>query len=275
VSGIFAWVVGCLAALWVAATVFMFLFQRSFLYARALDPLSSPAEAGLPEMAVVSLTTGDGLILTAWYRPAPEGAPTVVLFHGNAGTLSHRVDKARFMIDAGLGLLLVEWRGYGGNPGRPSEEGLLADGRAALDFLEARGVPADRRVHYGESLGGGLAIPLATLDPKPMAVVTEGTFTSAVDMGRRRYPILPVSLLMLDRFDTKAIIGNLSVPLLVLHGQKDTIVPMGMGRILAEATAGPVETFFPAEGGHVDLFSHGAGPVMVAFLRRHGWSDGV
>jgi fermentation-respiration switch protein FrsA (DUF1100 family) len=214
------------------------------------------------------------LDLVAWYRAAPEGAPTIILFHGNAGHLGDRENKARFILDAGLGLLLVEWRGFAGNPGNPSQAGLLADGRAALTFLRNEGGSPDRWVFYGESLGSGISFLLAAEGPAPAAIVTEGAFTRAVDVGARRYPIFPVRFLMKDRFDSLSVLPTLSTPLLILHGQLDRVVPPDMGQRLAQAAGGPVETFFPQDGGHVDLFDHGAGPVMLGFLKRHLQSDG-
>ncbi|WP_413205461.1 alpha/beta hydrolase [Rhodospirillum sp. A1_3_36] len=258
-----------LGLLWLVLAAFMYFFQRKLQYSPPPGPLPSPEEAGLPEVSPVTLRTEDGLDLVAWYRAASAGAPTVILFHGNAGHLGDRATKARFFLDAGLGVLLVEWRGFAGNPGNPSEAGLLADGRAALSFLRSQGLSPDHWVFYGESLGSGVAFQLAAEEPGPVAIVTEGAFTSAVDVGSRRYPLFPVRLLMRDRFSSLDILPSLSMPLLVLHGQQDKVVPPDMGKRLAEVFPGPVETFFPSEGRHVDLFDHGAGPIMEAFLKRY------
>ncbi|MCF8481406.1 MAG: alpha/beta hydrolase [Rhodospirillum sp.] len=264
-----------LLILWLLAVGLLLAYQRKLQYRTAPGPLPNPDEVGVPEMIPVTTRTEDGLDLVAWYRAAAsEGAPTVVLFHGNAGHIGDRERKARFILDAGLGVLLVEWRGYGGNPGEPSESGLLADGRAALAFLRGQGVSPDRWVFFGESLGSGVAFKLAAEGPAPAAIVTEGAFTSAVDVGVRRYPLFPVRFLMKDRFDSLSLLPGLATPLLVLHGQKDRVVPPDMGLRLATASPGPVETFFPSEGGHVDLFDHGAGPILLTFLKRYVSMDG-
>ncbi|MGF1640179.1 MAG: alpha/beta hydrolase, partial [Rhodospirillales bacterium] len=163
-------IVGLVAAGYVVVVGAMFAFQRSMLYLPSTTtPL--PATSGVPEMRPVGLVTADGLDLVAWYRPAAEGHPTIVYFHGNGGHIGHRGSKVRPYLDAGYGLLLVSYRGYGGNPGRPSEEGLYRDGRAALAFLGTHGVPPARTVLYGESLGTGVAVHIAAERARAMQPV--------------------------------------------------------------------------------------------------------
>ncbi|MBF0247582.1 MAG: alpha/beta hydrolase, partial [Alphaproteobacteria bacterium] len=146
---------------YVAVLALMYVVQRQFIYYPDATP-STPAEAGVAEMAVVRLETADGLALTSWLaRPSRTGRVTVVLFHGNAGTLAGRGSKARLFLDAGHGVMLVEYRGYGGNPGHPTEQGLYADARAALDHLDGLGIAGRDVVLYGESLGTGVATAMA------------------------------------------------------------------------------------------------------------------
>ncbi|ABC22839.1 alpha/beta hydrolase [Rhodospirillum rubrum] len=258
-------------ALWLIACLALVIFQRALQYRPSLDPLPDPAAAGLAGARGVVLFPLDGLSLTAWYLPPPPSAEpprAVALFHGNAGSLIERVHKARMLAGEGLGVLMVEWRGYGGNPGRPTEAGLLADGRAAIAFLEAQGIDRARQIFYGESLGSGVAFHLAAEGPAPAAVITEGAFTRAVDVGARRYRWMPVRLLMRDRFDSLAAAQRVTCPVLILHGRQDGVVPFDMGPTLASAVAGKVSTFFPDQGGHVDLLDHGAQPVIAGFLRE-------
>lgn len=267
-----------LAILGYAAVVAaMFFFQRALQYEPGAGPLPDPATTEAPELTALALRPADGPALTAWAAPPPGGGygggTTMVFFHGNAGTIADRAERARAWLDAGLGVMLVEWRGYGGNPGRPTESGLLADGRAALAWLRAQGAPPERLVFYGESLGSGVALILAAEEEaanrRPGAVVLDGAFTSAVAVGMLRYPWLPVGLLMKDRYDGLSALAGVTAPLLVLHGERDTIVPVAMGRALLEAAPGPAEGFFPPQGDHVDLYDHGAGPVLLRFLARH------
>jgi fermentation-respiration switch protein FrsA (DUF1100 family) len=250
----------------------MFVFQRRIIYVPDRKA-KTPDRSGLPEMAVVSYRIGDGLTLSGWYRePTVPDAPVLVYFQGNAGHIAERASKVRPFLDAGMGVLLAGYRGYGGNPGRPSEAGLYADGNAALNFVEARGVAPDRIVLYGESLGSGVAVKLAS-DRPVGAVVLEAPFTSAVDVGAAAYPWVPVRLAMRDRFDSVSRIGGVAAPVLVMHGERDRTTPVRLGRRLLAAAAEPKEGHFFPLAGHTDLHDHGAVAVVLDFLRTHGLTD--
>ena len=145
------------AAVYGAMVGGIYLIQRSMMYYPGAE-IPVPGASGVPEMSPVRVTTADGLTLVSWYRSAPPGMPTVVFFHGNAGTIGDRGFKARAFLDAGFGLVLVGYRGYGGNPGHPSEDGFYADGRAIIDRLVRDGVPLSTMALYGESLGSGIAV---------------------------------------------------------------------------------------------------------------------
>jgi len=243
------------------------LGQRGMIYHP--DPnRSDPAEAGLPEMVPVPLRAGDGWPAGGWYAPPRNPArPTVVFFHGNSGTVATCAVKARALLDAGLGLFLVEYRGYGGIPGRPSEKGLVADGRAAIQWLTGRGVPAARLVLYGESLGSGIAMAMTRLI-QPMMVVLECPFTAVADLAPPY--ILPVlaRLLTLDRFDNLSKMAGLTAPLLVVHGDLDETVPVAMGHALLAAADTLKEGVFLPTAHHADLWDHGAGERVLDFIRR-------
>lgn len=249
----------------------MYLGQRRLMYMPHAD-VPSPAQAGVPEMRPVTLETADGLALLAWYRPAPgPRRPVLVYFHGNAGHLGYRGDKLRPYLDAGFGVLIVEYRGYGGNPGRPTEAGLYADGRAALDFLEAKGVPRDRLVLYGESLGSGVAVRLAAdrgEDQPVGAVVLEAPYTSIAAVAQRHYFYLPAYWLVKDRFDAEAWIGRIDAPLYVFQGERDSIIPIRFGRALFAAAREPKEAKWLPRAGHNDLYAHGAAPGVIDFIER-------
>ena len=244
-----------------------YFMQRSLMYF-PLGDLSSPATAGAPEMAEVTLHTSDGLDLVSWYaRAARPDLPTIAYFHGNAGHIGNRVSKVRPFLDEGYGVLLVSYRGYGGNSGSPTEEGLFTDGRAALDFLADQGLPRDGMVVLGESLGSGVAVRMAS-EREVGAVILEAPFTSAADAGQDAYPFLPVGWLIKDRFDSIAYIGRIAAPLLILHGERDRIVPATHGRRLLAAGNEPKEGVFLSEAGHNDLHYHGAARIEINFLRR-------
>ena len=186
-------------------------FQRSLTYFPDRTR-PTPADSGVPELSPVSLETEDGLSLLAWYAPPRvSGAPSLAYFHGNAGHIGMRGFKVRAYLNAGLGVLLTTWRGYSGNPGTPTEDGLYADGRAARAFLRAHGRGDDRQILYGESLGTGVAVHLAR-ETAPGALVLEAPFTSVVDIASGRFPLLPVGPLIVDRFDSAAKIGKVAAP---------------------------------------------------------------
>ena len=244
----------------------LYLVQRRLLFMPNVA-IPDPVDAGVPEMRVVVLTTGDGLQLRSWYRPADGNRPTIVYFQGNAGNIGARGFKARYFLDHGYGLLLVGHRGYGGNPGSPSESGFLDDGRAALAFLAATGVASNTHVLYGESLGSGVAVALAAEEPvPPAAVILEAPFDSIEALAAARYWFVPVRYLVKDRFDSMARIGGLGSPLLVLHGERDSVVPIGNARRLYEAAPEPKRWQIFTEGRHSDLYDHGAWRVIRGFL---------
>jgi len=269
------------AVVYVAVLGVMVVFQRSFLYYPGARE-ATPAQSGVPEMQTVHITTEDGLHLLAWVQPPapvptqePEaGKPWVVIFHGNAGTLAGRAFKARQFLDAGYGVLLVEYRGYGGNPGSPTEAGLFLDARAALAYLAAQGVSGKKLVLYGESLGTGVVVAMAAEVAQAgnpvAAVLLEAPFTSTVDVAARHYPFFPVRLLMKDRFDSLSRIQGIQAPLFIAHGARDGTVPQDLGRKLFAAAVEPKDALWLDGAEHNDLFDYGLGAASVLFLKSHG-----
>jgi uncharacterized protein len=207
------------------------LLQRNLIYfpARQLEPLPSGVRQ-------VSFTTADGLELGGWFFPTegPHGR-AVLVFNGNAGNRSHRAPLAEALRDRGWSVLLFDYRGYGGNPGSPSEEGLAKDAEAAVSWLAAQeDLDADRIVYFGESLGAGVAVALAIERP-PAALVLRSPFTSLADVGRVHYPFLPVGALLWDRFPVIDHLRAYDGPVLAIWGDADSIVPPEQSRAVAEA----------------------------------------
>ncbi len=255
------------AGVYVGVVGAMYLIQRSMMY-HPVGDLPAPAAVGLGDMEAVALRTQDGLDLVAWYRPPVEpGMAELVYFHGNAGNISWRAERARRFLDAGFGLLLVSYRGYGDNPGKPTEEGLYADGRAALAFLAGREVPGSRVGLVGESLGTGVAVAMAS-EHEVGAVVLESPYTSTADVGQRAYPIIPVKWLMKDRFDSLSRIEGIGAPLLVIHGEADRVIPVDFGRRLFAAAPEPKKGIFLPGAGHGNLDDFGAAESVIQFLRE-------
>jgi pimeloyl-ACP methyl ester carboxylesterase len=202
------------------------------------------------------LTAEDGVGIHAFYLP-PPGEPrwTVLLAHGNAGNVSHRLDRV-LLLQAKLGaaVLLFDYRGYGRSEGSPDEEGTYRDARAAHGFLvEEKRVPPERLVLFGESLGSAVALDLALCRPC-RALVLESPFVSVPAMARAVYPYLPLWPFVRTRYDNLAKASRLSVPLLVLHGERDEIVPLSQGRRVFEAAPGPKRFFAIPHAGHNDTY---------------------
>ncbi|MCY4406241.1 MAG: alpha/beta hydrolase [Rhodospirillaceae bacterium] len=249
----------------------MAAFQRSLTYYPDRTR-PTPADSGVPELAPVALDTADGLSLLAWYAPPREAdAPSLIYFHGNAGHIGMRGFKVRAYLNAGLGVLLTTWRGYSGNPGTPTEDGLYADGRAARAFLRARGCSDDHQVLYGESLGTGVAVHLAR-EATPAALVLEAPFSSVVDIASGRFPLLPVGPLIVDRFDSAAKIGKVAEPVLIVHGERDRTIPVRLARKLHKRAREPKEAVFIPDADHADLPEFGLPTYVLEFLARHGVS---
>ena len=198
--------------------------------------------------------------------------PTILYFHGNAGNIGSRIDKIFPFSKAGYGILLAGYRGYGGNAGSPSEQGLLMDGRAALAFLAAQGATSENIVLYGESLGTGVAVPMAveaaSSGAAVRALVLEAPFTSVVEVASSFYPIFPVRWLLKDRFDSAAIIARIGTPVFVYHGVKDTTIPIRFGRKLYDLAVDPKESLWVKGAGHNDLFAYEADLAVLEFLQR-------
>ena len=264
-------IVAVVAIAYLALVVLLFLFQRSLMYHPAAA-VPTPADSGVGDMRVVDLHTEDGLTLKAWYAP-PKAAdgPVVIYFCGNAGHIGYRAFKVRRLLDAGFGALLVGYRGFGGNPGHPTEAGLYADGRAALQFLAGNGLTGARIALYGESLGSGVAVRMAREQAgvTPVAaVVLETPYTSIADVAAWHYPFAPARWLVRDRFDAFSAIGAIRAPLLVFHAKDDGIIPIDLARRLFDAAAEPKEARWFDAGGHGGLFEAGAGDLVIDFIRR-------
>ena len=241
----------------------MYVFQRSLMYFP--DPTRVvPAQAGLPHAEEVALETSDGEKLVAWYV-APRGDKRLVLyFQGNAEGLPARVNRFTWLTADGTGLLAVNYRGYGGSTGTPTEQGLIKDAEAAYVFARAR-TPAKRIVLFGESLGTGVAVALGS-NHDIGALILDAPFTSTVDVGAAIYPFVPVRWAMKDTFQSDRRIGRVSAPLLVLHGEADRIVPIRFGERLFALAREPKHFVRFPQGGHVNLDDYGAAKVIQEFL---------
>lgn len=258
------WAAVALLAMYAAAVAYMYLRQRALLYAPTVArPLA--ASCGIADLREVTLHTDDGLALNAWWLPPRPGRPVALYCHGNAGCMSDCAFKLAAWQTAGMGALLFDYRGYGGNPGRPTEQGLYADGRAARRFLRDAGIGDDRLVIHGESLGSGVAAQLA-LEHPPAALVLEAAFVSIPAVGKRQYPWLPVHRLTKDRFETLAKIGRIRCPVFLLHGEDDDLVPVEMAQTLHAHANEPKRLHVFPGALHANLYDYGAGDRITAWI---------
>ncbi len=238
-----------LVVIYVVLVGSVYLFQRKLQYFPNPDPVPLPRGEAFQGLREVTLPTEDGHRLQSWFWPGQKPL-TLVYFPGNGGNRADRLDWARDFHRLGYGLLLLDYRGYGGNPGTPTETGLYRDAQAAVNWLNAE---PDRKLAYlGESLGSGVAVEMATR-AAPAGLIIQSGFSSAADVGQHRYPLLPVGLLMKDPFDSLPKIRGLSCPLLSIHGDRDRTVPLSLGRALFEAAPEPKE-WLPVPGAaHNDV----------------------
>lgn len=251
-------------------------FQERIAFPGPSHRVPSPARFGIPDGEVVTVRAADGVALRGWYlppSPAPDPrhpAPGLIWFYGNMETVGGLAPLLAELRPPGIGMLVLDYRGYGESGGTATEAGLYRDAEAAWAFLAARReIDLARIAVYGRSLGSAMALYLATERPV-RAVVLESPFSSGRDMAREHYPLIPAALLRL-RLDNLARAARLSAPLLVLHGTEDDIAPLWMGE--AVARAGRAEAFVPINGaGHNDTYDVGGAryrDTLHAFLQRH------
>jgi len=235
---------------------------------------ATPAAAGLP-FEDVTFTATDGVRLHGWFIPAPKtetasGARpfTLIMFHGNAGNISHRIDWAQLFRDRlGVNVFLLDYRGYGNSEGSPTENGTYLDGEAAVKIVAARpDVEASRIVYAGHSLGSAVATEVA-LRLVPAGLVIESPFTSVADMAKQAIPFLPVGLLLSTRYETLKKIPKLACPLLVIHGERDETIPFEQAIRVYEAAPEPKTFFRIREAGHNDTYLAGGEAYVQAYVR--------
>lgn len=250
-------VVATIVGAYLVLLLLLRLFEPHLIYFPGQRALVDPPEGlGLP-VRRVEIPTEDSLTLVSWVIPAAADSTGLwmLICHGNAGNLSDFDRPLHYagLRALGLNLLAFDYRGYGESEGSPSEQGLYRDAVAAYRYLrETRGVPAQRIVLFGHSLGSAVAVDLASRVPAA-GLILEGAFTSAIDRGQEIYPYIPVRWLAGSRFGSLEKISSVGVPQLFLHATADEVIPLAHGRRLFEAASEP-KTFVELEGGHGDAF---------------------
>lgn len=258
------WLLVVISAGYVSGLAVLFLAQRSFLFPVPTSARTAPQAAGFPGAEEQMLTTADGETVIAWHVPAKPGRPVILYFHGNGDYLAGFFGRFRSLIADGTGVVAVSYRGYAGSTGQPSERGLLQDAAAAYAFAVARYKP-ERIVVWGFSLGSGVAVALAAERPVGKLIL-EAPYTSITDVAASAFWFAPVRLLMRDEFRSDQRIGQVMVPLLVMHGELDPTIPVAFGERLFAMANEPKRFVRLARGGHNDLDNFGAGEIARHFI---------
>ena len=244
--------------------VFTYIFQRNLLYHPGEnnyfgDKLNVP-------ITKVIITTQDNVELLAWYHNKDaDDYKTILFLHGNAGSLENRIHKINHFKDMNVNFLIIAWRGFSGNKGKPTEEGLYDDARSAIAWLKKKGVKENNIIIYGESLGTGVTTEVA--QKKNFAgIILESPFTSMVEAGKDKYPFLPVRLLLKDKYESDKKIKNINSPILIMHGKVDNIVPFYMGKKIYELANEPKYSYFSEYDDHMMEYNKTLLKVLKNFI---------
>ena len=245
---------------------FFYLSQRQLMYFPFRERVQ-PHDVGLQGVEEIALQNQSGETLLSWFGGARPGKPTILFFHGNGGALVHRTHRFRGLMADGFGVFMLGYPGYGGSQGRPSESAFLEGARLAYQYLRGQGLEPDDIVIYGESIGSGVAVQLAA-SVGAKGLVLEAPMSSSADVAREHYPWLLAGLLIKDSYRSIEHIDAIDMPILVMHGEDDRIIPIELGKKLFEVAPEP-KTFIGLPGaGHNDLHLHANDAIASDFIDR-------
>ena len=238
--------------LYIVSLIAVFFFQRNLLYHPTINNYINNQNITEPtEIEKINITTKDNIDLLGWfYNKDLNKYKTILFFHGNAGSLENRTYKLNHFKNLNVNFLIIAWRGFSGNKGKPNEIGLYEDAKSAIRWLKTKGIEENNIILYGESLGTGIAIEIAQ-NKNYAGIILESPFTSMVDMGKKYYPFFPVRLLLQDKFESHKKIMNISSPILIMHGKVDKIVNYKMGRKMYELANEPKFFYSQQYGDHM------------------------
>ena len=244
--------------------VFLYFYQRNLLYHP--NENNYTGDEILVDIKKVKILTSDNIELLGWYHEKNlKNYKTLVYFHGNAGSLENRIHKLNYFEEMNVNFLIIAWRGFSGNEGKPTEQGLYEDGKSAINWLVKRGVEEKNLILYGESLGTGVATHLAQ-NKNYAGVILETPFTSMVDAAKIFYPYIPVSLLLKDKFENYKKVENIKFPILIMHGEVDQIVPFSMGKKIYEISNEPKYSYFTKYDNHMMEYDKKLVSALKSFL---------
>ena len=253
-------------AVYVLVLFLLFLFQRNLMYhPEENNYFNDSLEV---EIQKVKIKTSDHINLLGWFHKKDlKQFKTIVYFHGNAGKLENRIHKLNHFKDMNVNFLIISWRGFSGNDGKPSEEGLYADGDGAIEWLKNIGLVEEDIIIYGESLGTGIAIEIAQ-NKNFAGLILETPFTSMVEAAKNFYPYIPVNLLLKDKYKNNEKIKNINIPVLIMHGEADQIVPFWMGKKIFEIANQPKYSYFTKYDDHMMEYDKNLILALKSFIKR-------
>jgi uncharacterized protein len=255
------------AIAWLIIFTLVYFGQRKLMY-MPFGGETAPADVGLPRVTAERLMTANGDSIVAWSAPAGPGKPTVIYFHGNGGSLALRDTTFQWFIGQRWGFYAPSYPGFSGSTGSPTETSIIAAAVQAYDAVRAKGVAARDIILYGESLGTGVAVQVATQRPSAV-VILEAPYSSIADVAADRFWYLPVNLALKDRFDSVTHIQRVTVPVLILAGALDTVIPVKFAQRLAAATREPKRYVEYAQGHHLNLLAQGGLDAIKSWVDRH------
>ena len=244
---------------------YLFIFQRNLMY----HPQENNYSGDKIEVEIekVRIQTTDNISLLGWFHKKDlKKFKTIVYFHGNAGSLENRIHKLNHFSEMDVNFLIIAWRGFSGNKGKPTEQGLYEDGRSAINWLKNKGLKEEDIILYGESLGTGIATELSQ-NKNFAGVILETPFTSMVDAAKKFYPYIPVGLLLKDKYNNKHKIKNIFSPILIMHGEVDQIVPFEMGKRIFEISNQPKYSHFTKNDDHMMEYDENLLKALKTFIK--------
>ena len=242
-------IAGLIIFIYFLITLALYYFQRNLLYHPVVNNYSG--EKLTMPVSKVKILTDDNIELQAWYHQKNvDNYKTILFLHGNAGSLENRIYKLNHFNNLDINFLILAWRGFSGNKGKPTESGLYIDAENAVQWLIAKGIKEENIIIYGESLGTGVATEIAQ-NKNFAGIILESPFTSMVEAGKSKYPLFPVRLLLKDKYESNKKIQNIKSPILIMHGEEDEIVPFWMGKKLYELANTPKYSYFSKYDNHM------------------------
>jgi fermentation-respiration switch protein FrsA (DUF1100 family) len=261
---IFEFFIG-IVVIYILVLILLLIFQRDLMYhPEENNYFGDKLEVDIEK---VKIRTSDKINLLGWlHKKDFNKFKTIVYFHGNAGKLENRIHKLNHFKNMDINFLIISWRGFSGNAGKPSEEGLYNDGNSAIEWLKSMGLEEENIIIYGESLGTGIAIEIAQ-NKNFAGLILETPFTSMTEAAKNFYPYIPVGLLLKDKYNNDKKIKNINIPVLVMHGEADQIVPFKMGKKIYELANQPKYSHFTKYDDHMMEFDEKLVLVIRTFIK--------